>query len=620
MSDLKIKSIYLSKQLTERIMKIPNPHTFHIPVMGLAYTIDTPIKVAKYGITSVVSIIEDFLIEQMREVICKNEQIEYVKIETTDRDYRAKRITAYLNLIQDIIDKQIEQIKREDFNTGKDIKQYFEMLPDDSEIKSLYIKMLSSDTPEKIRLQKELRGLITAGKIDVNIMTKLDKTNYDNEGNELPAQFSDALSALRGYADSKIKSSIVFSAGLNPRLFSYCETFEDFYPDLKGDINKKIILKVSDYRSALIQGKYLAKKGLWISEFRVESGINCGGHAFISNGIPLVPILEDFKNKRNDLYNELFIECENALKLSGRNPFINKPELKITTQGGIGTSEENNFLLDYYNLDSTGWGSPFLLVPEATNVDKDTLNKLKSAKKDDYYLSHSSPLGVPFSNFRKSSSEAQRKIRINKNKPGSPCYKKFLVLDKEFTAKPICTASREYQNLKIKQLKSNISDTKILEHEIEKVTEKDCLCEGLGASALLKNNTKLSHNLSAVNICPGPNLAYFSNTFSLKQMVDHIYGRLNILNNLNRPNIFVNELQLYFNYLKKEVEDQYNVLTEKKLMHFQSFKDNLLIGIDYYEKLIPKIKEANAEIKATITKQLEEIRSSLNLLAITPNP
>jgi hypothetical protein len=186
------------------------------------------------------------------------------------------------------------------------------------------------------------------------------------------------LSALRGYANSKIKSSIIFSAGLNPRLFSYCETFEDFYPDLKGIINKKIILKVSDYRSALIQGKYLAKKGLWISEFRIESGINCGGHAFISNGIPLGPILEDFKNKRNELYNELFIECENALNILVRNPFIIKPELKITAQGGIGTSEENSFLIDYYNLDSTGWGSPFLLVPEATNVDDETLNKLKN--------------------------------------------------------------------------------------------------------------------------------------------------------------------------------------------------------------------------------------------------
>jgi hypothetical protein len=597
-------------------MKNLSPHTFHIPVMGLAYTIDTPVKVAKYGITSVVSIIEDYLIEQMREVICKNERIEYIKIHTTERDYRAKRITAYLNLVQDIVDRQIEEIKHEDFNSGKVIVQYFEMLPDSSEIKILYNKMLASQTHEKERLQKQLRYLIIPGKIDVNIMTKLDKTNYDSDGNELPAQFSDALSALRGYANSRIKSSIIFSAGLNPRLFSYCETFEDFYPDLKGNINKKIILKVSDYRSALIQGKYLAKKGLWISEFRIESGINCGGHAFISNGIPLGPILEDFKNKRSELYNELLAECENALKILGRNPFIIKPELKITAQGGIGTSEENSFLIDYYNLDSTGWGSPFLLVPEATNVDTETLNKLKSAKKEDYYLSYSSPLGVPFSNFRNSSSEEQRKMRIDKNRPGSPCFKKFLSMDKEFTDKPICTASREYQNLKIKQLKDQIVDEKILQHEIEKVTEKDCLCEGLGASALLKNKTKLSHNLSAVTICPGPNLAYFSDTFSLKQMVDHIYGRLNILNNLNRPNIFVNELQLYFDYLKKEIEDQYNVITDKKITYFQTFKSNLLKGIDYYEALVPKIKQSNAELKVNIINQLEELKSSLNLLPL----
>ncbi|MBK6832796.1 MAG: hypothetical protein IPG89_00395 [Bacteroidetes bacterium] len=595
-------------------MNLSSPHTFHIPVMGLAYTIDTPIKVAKYGITSVVSIIEDYLVEQMREVICRNEKIKYVKIQSTERDFRANRITAYLNLIQDIVDKQIEEIRSEDFDTGKTIVQYFDMLSDNSPLKALYNKMLTSKYPEKEKLQKELRSLITAGKIDVNIMTKLDKTNYDNEGNELPQQFSDALAALRGYANSKIKSSIVFSAGLNPRLFSYCETFEDFYPNLKGIINKKIILKVSDYRSALIQGKYLAKKGLWVSEFRVESGINCGGHVFISNGIPLGPILEDFKNKRDELHHELFVECENALKASKRNPFIDKPELKITAQGGIGTSEENTFLIDYYNLDSTGWGSPFLLVPEATNVDVETLNKLKSAKKDDYYLSHSSPLGVPFSNFRNSSSEEQRKMRIAKKRPGSPCYKKFLSMNKEFTDKPICTASREYQNLKIKQLKVEIKDEKVLTREIEKVIEKDCLCEGLGASALLKNETKLSHNLSAVTICPGPNLAYFSDTFSLKQMVDHIYGRLNILNNLNRPNLFVNELQLYFDYLKTEIEDQYNTITEKKLEYFKTFRANLINGIDYYEQLIPKIKQNNSDLKNNVRQQLNDLKNSLNLL------
>lgn len=597
-------------------MKKSNPHTFHIPVMGLAYTIDTPIKVAKYGITSVISIIEDYLIEQMREVICKSENIEYIKIYTNERDYRAKRITAYLNLIQDIIDKQIEDIKLEKFSSGKNINQYFEMLPDDSKTKMAYNNMLTSQSADKDKLESKLRDLIIPGEIDVNIMTKLDKINYDVDGVELPIQFSDALSALRGYANSRIKSSIVFSAGLNPRLFSYCETFEDFFPNLKGEINKKIILKVSDYRSALIQGKYLAKKGLWISEFRIESGINCGGHAFISNGIPLGPILEDFKNKRDELFNELLNDCTQAFKILGRNSFINKPELNITAQGGIGTSNENKFLIDYYNLDSTGWGSPFLLVPEATNVDRETISKLKSAKKEDYYLSHSSPLGVPFSNFRNSSSEEQRKMRITKNRPGSPCFKKFLSLDKEFTDKPICTASREYQNLKIKQLKNQITDLKILEHEIEKVTEKDCLCEGLGASVLIKNKTKLSHNLSAVTICPGPNLAYFSDTFSLKQMVDHIYGRLNILNNLNRPNIFVNELQLYFDYLKKEIEDHYSLITDKKAAYFNTFKNNLIKGIDYYEELFPRLKQSNVDIKNTFLKQLEELRNSINILPL----
>jgi hypothetical protein len=40
-------------------------HTFHIPVMGLAYTIDSPIRVAQYGISSVISIADDELIEKM---------------------------------------------------------------------------------------------------------------------------------------------------------------------------------------------------------------------------------------------------------------------------------------------------------------------------------------------------------------------------------------------------------------------------------------------------------------------------------------------------------------------------------------------------------------------------
>ncbi len=286
-------------------MQNNSTHSFHIPVMGLAFSIDTPIKVAKFGISSVVSIIEDQLIEQMREVISKNENLEYKEISVKEDDYRAKRITAYLNLLEFIVNRQVDEIRNEDFEKDRNINQYFEMLPDNSYSKKKYNEMLLSTGEMKTLLESELRHYINSGSIDVNIMTKLDKTNYDKDGKALTTEYSDAHAALRGFANSNLKSSIIFSAGLNPRLYAYCETFKDFYPDAEGYFKKKIILKVSDFRSALIQGKYLAKKGLWVSEFRIESGINCGGHAFVSGGIRLGPILEDFKNKRGELCDEL---------------------------------------------------------------------------------------------------------------------------------------------------------------------------------------------------------------------------------------------------------------------------------------------------------------------------
>src|SRR5690606_16100175 len=119
------------------------------------------------------------------------------------------------------------------------------------------------------------------------------------------------------------------------------------------------------------------------------------------------------------------------------------PEMRVTVQGGIGTAEENSFLLEHFKLDGTGWGSPFLLVPEATNVDETTLDKLIIAEQSDFYISGSSPLGVPFNNFRGSSAELLRLERIKKGRPGSPCKKKYLVSNTEFTDNPICTASRE---------------------------------------------------------------------------------------------------------------------------------------------------------------------------------
>ena len=78
-------------------------HSFHIPVMGLAYTIDSPIRVAQYGISSVISIIDDELLEKMNAFYSEKLNLPYQEITKKAQDYRAKRITSYLNLVDTIV-------------------------------------------------------------------------------------------------------------------------------------------------------------------------------------------------------------------------------------------------------------------------------------------------------------------------------------------------------------------------------------------------------------------------------------------------------------------------------------------------------------------------------------
>ena len=585
-------------------------HTFHIPVLGLAYSVDTPLKVARYGISSVVSIVDDILIERMRQLYMERNNETFIPINPKEEDFRSRRITAYLNMIKNRVDEQFEKLQNESFDSGKEISRYFGLLPDTSPLKIKYEKMLHEpDEAGRIALQDELRSEMQKGDIQVNIMAKVDRMNVNAHGE----QISDALTALKGFAESELSSSVVLSAGMNPRLYSYLESFADFFPDSSGQFRKRVILKVSDFRSALIQAKFLAKKGIWISEFRIESGLNCGGHAFATEGYLLGPILEEFKLKKQEMIGELFGIYTRALDEKNIK-ITTPPSLRISVQGGIGTADENNFLMDYYQLDATGWGSPFLLVPEATNVDEETLNLLSTATKEDFYISGSSPLGIPFNNFRKSSSEKQRLERIAKGRPGSPCIKKYLSSNTEFTEQPICTASREYQNLKIKQLEAEGLPADKFQTKFEEITEKICLCEGLAVSAYLKNHILRPKESKAVAICPGPNIAYFSGKFSLDEMVSHIYGKLNLLNDVDRPNLFVNELNLYMEYLKKEISRQLQEMNDKKAKYISKFMEQLQHGIDYYKQLIPNITDHTEVYRKKMYNELMEIEEKLQHL------
>ena len=564
-------------------------HTFHIPVMGLAYTIDSPIRVAKYGISSVISIMDDELIEKMNAFYSKKFDLPYQEITQKIHDYRAERITSYLNLVDKIVKEKFENFKTELSESKSALENYIGMLPNKSEIKAGLQNFLEDGFAFKENIKNYLEKNLYPGDIDVNIMTKLDKDNFIKE-EQLPIIFNDAHAALRGFVNSTLESSVVLSAGMNPRLYSYFESFSAFFPDANNALKKKITLKVSDFRSAMIQGNFLAKKGLWVSEYRIESGLNCGGHAFATEGYLLGPILEEFKQKKEQLIqsaHELMVKA-----LGQKEMYVPEQplDLKITVQGGVGTAEEHDFLLDHYEVDSVGWGSPFLLVPEATSVDKYTRDLLAGAKEDDLYLSHISPLGIPFNTLRGTTNEKLKLKRIEESKAGSSCPKRFLALSKEYDVKGICTSSKKFQDLKLAELllEKDILTAEIFEKKKNTITEKACLCVGLANASYLENDIKIKGQAQGVIICPGPNMAYFDKKVSLSKMVQHIYGNASVLTVTDRPNLFVKELKMYLDYLKNEITAVTEEITLGQIKKWNSFKNNLLVGIGYYEDLFAK--------------------------------
>lgn len=556
-------------------------HSFYIPVMGVAYTIDTPIRVAHWGISSVVSLGDDTLMERARAHYAQQFKLPFEAVSTDLPDARALRITAYLNLMADLVQQKFEDHKRMLAASEGYFRKFLQTLPSTSILTAELSQWRSKFNGDEFL--KRLHERLLPGAIDVNIMTKLDKANAF-QGEVLPVIYNDAHAALRGFGNSKIQSALVLSAGMNPRLFQYMEQFSDFFPDEQGQLRKRIIIKVSDFRSALVQGKMLAKKGLWVSEFRVESGLNCGGHAFATQGYLMGPILQEFNEKRRALYEELLSIWHLAMAAKGF-AVKNNPQLRITAQGGVGTHSEQQQLLVQYGMDSVGWGSPFLLVPEAVSIDEHTRQQLSEATEKDLYLSNASPLGVPFNNLRSSSRQQYQAARLLMGKVGSPCTKKYLKLFPAFGEENLCTASTKYIRKATQALQSRQLAPSLMEQEIAKLHEKECLCSGLSMPFLEEFGLDKSLEGVGVSVCPGPNLAYFKGKFSLQQMVSHIYGRQNLITRTDRPHMFLKEVQLYIDYLRQACEDFNCSPSIKQQQYLKQFVANLRGGLQYYAEL-----------------------------------
>ena len=93
--------------------------------MGLGFTVDTPLKVAQYGIDSVMAIGNDSLLENMRKFYCEKYKLPYEEITNKFEDFKAKRVTSYLNLVNKLAHEKFEEFKNFNAETAEEIKKYF---------------------------------------------------------------------------------------------------------------------------------------------------------------------------------------------------------------------------------------------------------------------------------------------------------------------------------------------------------------------------------------------------------------------------------------------------------------------------------------------------------------
>ena len=525
----------------------PSPHRFHIPVMGTGHSADSPIRVGHLGISSVISLVDDILLYRLSKHYREEYGLPVFKVSANEPDARAKRITAYLDTVHEIVETRFESTRNQSFFEDNEKRHYFELLPDDCELKQDYLRLLAMDDgPERIALAKDLTDRMSPGSIDVNIMVKLDRRHTNGHGQPLGPEFSDAKAALRGFANSRPQSALVLSAGINRDLIKLMAVLPNFYRNEEGVIEKKLILKVSDFRSAMLQGKVLAQLGLEVAEYRIESGLNCGGHAFPTKGVLMPAALKEFQEKRSQLTTSLQPAVKKFYDKKGWNFPESALEARplLSVQGGIGNHGEAQRMYRDFDADLTGWGTPFLLVPEATCVDHSTLESLKDAGDDELYVSHASPLGIPFNNLRTSGSELCTQEQNERGEPGSKCSKHFLISNTEFTEEPICASSQQYQKLKLEEIeKMDVADEE-KQRLRTGVTEKSCICDHLGNGALISLGLAEAEDAPQA-ICPGPNLAWFNRTYTLKEMVDHIYGRGECFVPEDRPHMFAKEIEMY---------------------------------------------------------------------------
>jgi hypothetical protein len=97
-------------------------------------------------------------------------------------------------------------------------------------------------------------------------------------------------------------------------------------------------------------------------------------------------------------------------------------------------------------------------------------------------------------------------------------------------------------------------------------------------------------------------------------MVQHIYGNTNILSDNQRPNMFINELKMYVDYLKRKLQIQ---LLRSRIprLKMEQFQKKCSGRIDYYHNLFTTSSFFRNGLQ-TISLQLQHYKLELTAIEI----
>lgn len=140
------------------------------------------------------------------------------------------------------------------------------------------------------------------------------------------------------------------------------------------------------------------------------------------------------------------------------------------------------------------------------------------------------------------------------------------------------------------------------------VTDKACICHDLAGCA----TAPLEIDPAATPaVCCGPNAAYFKQAATLKDMIDHIYGRARLQLDGSRPHMLLKELSLHIEKLREDLSRQNDAASDKTARTLTECRENLQQGIAHYRALAGRMA---ADKRRGFLARLDRLQGELSSL------